>query len=217
MTPAQQRHETFDTAAAGLSAGEIETWRQEEPTLSGEFAKDCHAFSAYWRRCRASARTAAAAAAAQRTTQRAAAGRIQEAARAARVRFLRTHVDTVYDRLTAGRSRFVRLEHLVVQAADVVPGLVPSAHQIEAEAGRLQGEKSGLEIDQGLFLSAVLGSERSGRHLCHAMLLPLPEAQELLPQVSEGRADRTAGRVRPSRRQSRDRDAEASAFSQRRG
>ena len=59
----------------------------------------------------------------------------------ARVRFLRSHVDTIYDRLTAGRSRFVRLEHLAVAAADVVPGMVPNAHQIEAEAGRLQGEK----------------------------------------------------------------------------
>ncbi len=31
-------------------------------------------------------------------------------------------------------------------------------------------------------LSAVLGSERSGRHLCHAMLLPRADAQALLPQ-----------------------------------
>ena len=43
-------------------------------------------------------------------------------------------------------------------------------------------EGAGLEIDQGLFLSAILGSKQSGSHLCHAMLLPKPEAQALLPK-----------------------------------
>ena len=80
-----------------------------------------------------------------------------------------------------------------MQAADVVPGLVPTAQEIAAEADCLQGDKSGLEIDQGLFLSAVLGSERSGRHLCHAMLLPRAEAQALLPKLRAGRRGRTTG------------------------
>ncbi len=57
---------------------------------------------------------------------------------------------------------------------------MPAKEQIAAEDGLLQRDKSGLEIDQGLFISAVLGSERCGRHLCHAMLLPRPEAHELL-------------------------------------
>src|SRR5262249_9892184 len=43
------------------------------------------------------------------------------------------------------------------------------------------------EVDQGLFVSAVLRSERSGRHLCHAMLLARPEAHKLLPKyLKEG-------------------------------
>ena len=115
----------------------------------------------------------------------AAAAIIQETARASRTRFLRDHVDDVYDRLTEKRTRFVRVEHLVTQAADAVPGLVPSAQQIAAEDNCLQGEKSGLEIDQGIFLSAVLRSERAGRHLCHAMLLPRPEARQLLPKFEK--------------------------------
>jgi thioesterase DpgC len=170
--------------AAGLSGHEIEAWRQAAPTAAGEFGKDCAAFSAYWRQSerlldrlpRPPQRN---------DRERAAAGIIQEAARAARVRFLRGHVDAIYGRLTGQRSRFVRVEHLVMQAADLVPGLVPNARQIAAEAGCLQGEKSGLEIDQGHFVSAVLGSERSGRHLCQAMLLPLPEAQALLPRFQK--------------------------------
>jgi (3,5-dihydroxyphenyl)acetyl-CoA 1,2-dioxygenase len=84
--------------------------------------------------------------------------------------------------LTVRRSRFVRVEELVIRAAGVVPGLVPTAQEIAAEDGSPQRDKSGLEIDQGLFLSSVLGSERCGRHLCHAMLLPRPEAEALLPR-----------------------------------
>jgi thioesterase DpgC len=90
------------------------------------------------------------------------------------------HVNSVYDALTDGRARFVRVEHLVVEAARVVPGLVPEAREIAAEEGFLQKDKEGLEIDQGLFLAAVLRSEPSGRHLCHAMLLPRQEAIALL-------------------------------------
>jgi (3,5-dihydroxyphenyl)acetyl-CoA 1,2-dioxygenase len=107
---------------------------------------------------------------------------IQDRARAARERFLRRHSDAVYDALTVHRSCFVRVEELVVRAAGLVAGLVPSGQEIAAEAGCLQRDKDGLEIDQGLFLAAVLGSPRSGRHLCHAMLLPRPESTSLLRQ-----------------------------------
>src|SRR5262245_20782140 len=115
-------------------------------------------------------------------SEHAAAALIQDRSREARARFLRRHADAVYDAATARRSRFVRVEELVIRAADVVPGLVPTQQELAAEDGLIQRDKSGLEIDQGLFLSAVLGSERSGRHLCHAMLLPRTEAQALLPQ-----------------------------------
>jgi thioesterase DpgC len=126
-------------------------------------------------------------------SEHAAAEFIQERARDARVRFLRRHADAVYDALTQQRSRFVRVEELAIRAADVVPGLVPTAQDIAAEDGLLQRDKSGLEIDQGLFLSAVLGSVRSGRHLCHAMLLPRPEAQALLPQLERDGAVKLDG------------------------
>jgi thioesterase DpgC len=107
---------------------------------------------------------------------------VLDRARAARVLFLQMHGEAVYDALTVRRSHFVRVEDLVIRAAGVVPGLVPTAQEIAAEDGFLQRDKSGLEIDQGLFLAAVLGSERCGRHLCHAMLLPRPDAVALLPQ-----------------------------------
>jgi thioesterase DpgC len=115
---------------------------------------------------------------------------VSHRARQSRVRFLHEHADAVYDALTGNRSRFVRIKELVETAARQFPGLVPTAQAIAAEEGLRQSEKAGLEIDQGLFLSAILRSKQSGPHLCHAMLLPKPEAQALLPRFAkEGRIE----------------------------
>jgi (3,5-dihydroxyphenyl)acetyl-CoA 1,2-dioxygenase len=78
----------------------------------------------------------------------------------------------------------VRLERLIAEAPRLVPGLVPDPQQIAAEDGLLQKDKAGLEVDQGLFVSALLRGERSGPHLCQAMLLPRPEAEELLRELA---------------------------------
>jgi (3,5-dihydroxyphenyl)acetyl-CoA 1,2-dioxygenase len=168
-------------AAAGLPAADVDAWLRTEPGEATDFAPDREKFSAYWQ---ISARLLGRLPQKPRRNARedAAAALIQDKARDARLRFLRRHADTVYDAVTQQRSRFVRVEELVIRAADIVPGLVPTQQELAAEEGLIQRDKSGLEIDQGLFLSAVLGSERSGRHLCHAMLLPRGEAQALLPQ-----------------------------------
>jgi (3,5-dihydroxyphenyl)acetyl-CoA 1,2-dioxygenase len=169
-------------AGAGLAAREIREWLQAEPGETTDFPADREKFSGYWQR---SARLLGRLPHKPRRSEReqAAGQLIQERSRDARMRFLGRHGDAVYDALTVRRSRFVRVEDLVIRAAGVVPGLVPTAQEIAAEDGVLQRDKGGLEIDQGLFLSAVLGSERSGRHLCHAMLLARPEAEALLPQL----------------------------------
>ena len=168
-------------AAAGLASDAVSAWAKAEPRETRDFAGDSRAFSAFWQQ---SARLLGQMPqpAHRQDRERAAARLIQEAAREARVRFLRAHADAVYDALTDKRSRFVRVEELVVAAAGLVPGLVPAPQEIAAEAGALQRDKAGLEIDQGLLISALLRSERSGRHLCHAMLLPRSEAQALLPK-----------------------------------
>ena len=174
-------------AAGGFAGGDIEAWLRAEPGEATEFPADRDNFSNYWR---TSARLLSRLPQKpdRSASENAAAALIREKARNARSRFLRRHADAVYDALTERRSRFVRVEELVIRAADLVPGLLPTAQELAAEDGLIQRDKSGLEIDQGLFLSAVLGSERCGRHLCHAMLLPRPEAQSLLPQFArEGR------------------------------
>ncbi len=105
--------------------------------------------------------------------------------RATRDAFLREHVGAVYDAITDGRTKFVRVEELIYRAAEFFPGLVPSRAQIDVEVGRLQRDKAGLEIDQGILLSHILGDERAGTHLCHAMLLPRAESQAALERFTE--------------------------------
>jgi thioesterase DpgC len=81
-------------------------------------------------------------------------------------------------------------------AAELLPGLVPSAEQVAAEAQLLQRDKEGSEIDQGLLFSRILANPLTGAHLCHAMLLPRPEARERLPALRErGMLDLGAARV----------------------
>jgi thioesterase DpgC len=189
---ARETDTTDCLVAAGVALGDVKAWLQAEPGEAIEFSADRTKFSEYWARL---ARLFGRLPQKPRrsASEHAAAEFIQERARDARVRFLRRHADAVYDALTQQRSRFVRVEELAIRAADVVPGLVPTAQDIAAEDGLLQRDKSGLEIDQGLFLSAVLGSVRSGRHLCHAMLLPRPEAQALLPQLERDGAVKLDG------------------------
>jgi len=198
MTTASEGDAAERLTAAGLPAKDVGDWLQAEPDEATDFTGDRRKFSGYWEKSKRLLERLAPKPR-RNAAEEAAAGIIQDHGRAARVRFLRRHCDIVYDALTVRRSRFVRLEDLVTRAAAVVPGLVPTVQEIAAEAGLLQRDKSGLEIDQGLFLSAVLGSERSGRHLCHAMLLPRPDAEALLPQFErEGRVELAGASVHRS-------------------
>jgi thioesterase DpgC len=119
--------------------------------------------------------------AARTSEQRAEAAAALAEIRSSRVRFMDTYGDDVYDVLTEHRTRHLRLAELVRAAADVFPGLVPTDAALAAERGRAQAAKEGLEIDQGIFLRAVLRSPRSGPHLVDAMLRPTPRALRLLP------------------------------------
>lgn len=182
--PASPSNDLDALAAAGLASDEVNSWRRAEPGEARDFARDRKSFSRYWRKSRLlldrlplPARRSA--------PDRSAAECIEEAARGARVRFLRKHCEAIYEALTNRRSRFLRVDELVAAAARLVPGLVPSSEEIAADHACLQKEKLGVEIDHGLFLSAVLACGRAGRHLCHAMLLPRREAEALRPQFEK--------------------------------
>jgi thioesterase DpgC len=122
--------------------------------------------------------------------QRAAADTAKDQARAARAWFMDRHADAVYDELTEGRRRYLRLAELAEAAAAAFPGLVPGAKELAAERGRPQAGKEGHEIDQGIFFSKVLGSSLAGPHLLDAMRQPTPRALRLLPEFARtGSAD----------------------------
>jgi (3,5-dihydroxyphenyl)acetyl-CoA 1,2-dioxygenase len=77
-----------------------------------------------------------------------------------------------YDRLTEGRTRFVRVDELCAHAE-----FLGSKAQLDAEASLPLKDKQGLERAQGQFLGHVLGDPAAGTHLCHAMLLPHPKTK----------------------------------------
>jgi thioesterase DpgC len=106
-----------------------------------------------------------------------------------REEFLREHVERVYDELTDGLTKALRDDELLAAAAELHPGLVPSAAEMATESERRLADKQGLEIAQGLFLSHVLASPRAGSHLVWAMLRPTREALE---RIDDFRADGVA-------------------------
>ena len=168
--------------AAGIAADAVSAWRAAVPGPARDYAQDCRRFSDFW--LQSNRLTGLLPPPGRRSDgERAAAVGIVAAARAARTEFLRSHVDALYDALTAGRSRPVRVTELARTAAAAVPGLVPTSAQIAAEDGCLQRDRSGIEIDQGVLISAVLGSPEAGRHLCHSMLLPRPQSLDLLERL----------------------------------
>jgi enoyl-CoA hydratase/carnithine racemase len=117
-------------------------------------------------------------------------------ARAARKRYLATHARTLYRQLTRDYTRLLRVDDLAYAAADLVPGLAPTRAQVAAESARLQRDKQGIEIDQGILVSAFLADPVAGRHLCHAMLLPKPESLARLADFErDGRVDLGAAEV----------------------
>jgi thioesterase DpgC len=114
--------------------------------------------------------------------QHSVAGVIQLRVRESREQFLSHHAEAVYRKLTGNLDNFVRVEDLCYAAAKLIPGLVPSRKQVDAEAELMQGEKDGIEVDQGIFLANVLAHKKCGMHLCAAMLQMKKAAIERMPE-----------------------------------
>ncbi len=158
----------------------VKGWARTAPARTTELATDKAGFGHFWQRstellARLPAKPK------RNADEAAAAAEVLALARESRTRFMRAHARGVYDTLTAARKRYVRVDELCERAATEYPGLVPNEKDLARESGIAQGEKDGLEVDQGIFLSQVLGEPLSGAHLCHAMLLPRADSRELLP------------------------------------
>ena len=180
MTPAAE----LDRAVlerAGLSAADVERWVASHGAPSSSFAAQSEATAEYLirgeelhaRLPRPANRTAA-------EVQAAAVLRLTLGV--VRDEFLAAHVDELYELLTVACTKPLRLEELVYAAAELVPGLVPTRAEIEAERELALSEKGGLELAQGLLAAHVLASPGPGRHLIDAMLRPRPEVSELLAE-----------------------------------
>jgi thioesterase DpgC len=185
-------------ARAGLSAAEVADWSASVPGPQDSFPAAAQAVSAFLGRGRALTQRLPAPAACT-ADERAAREAIGGVMNGAREHFLRAHTAALYDALTAGRTRPLRLGELVAQAATLVPGLVPSPAEMDAERGRALPDKEGIEFAHGLLISHVLALPGPGRHLIGAMLQPTAAAFEHLGQLRDtGTAD--LGPVRVTRR-----------------
>jgi (3,5-dihydroxyphenyl)acetyl-CoA 1,2-dioxygenase len=150
-------------------------WAEAAPAVTGDRARDGDAFARFWRE--GSEHLSRLPPKPKRTaTEAEAAAFLLAACRAAREKFAGAHAASIYRALTQDHTRFLRLEELAYTAAHAAPGLVPTREEVAREDGP-QKDKDGCEVDQGLFLAAVLADPRAGAHLCHAMLLPRPEAR----------------------------------------
>lgn len=96
---------------------------------------------------------------------------------------LRRDVAPMYEELTDGLRRQLRVAELVYAAAEAYPGLLPTRPDIDAERELPQKDKRGLEIAQGIFVAHVLADARAGLHLMHSMSQPKPEAQALVEEL----------------------------------
>jgi (3,5-dihydroxyphenyl)acetyl-CoA 1,2-dioxygenase len=108
-------------------------------------------------------------------------------------------VEQLYDELTDRCTRSVRLEELVYEAAERVPGLVPTRAEMEPERARKLADKEGLELAQGLLIAEFLQVPRTGRHLVESMLHPTQLALDHLDELrTNGSVD--LGHARVTRR-----------------
>ncbi|MFN0161559.1 MAG: enoyl-CoA hydratase/isomerase family protein [Burkholderiales bacterium] len=176
-------------AAAGLPGAEATALAAESPTLTGDFDADRARFSVYWRRSRSLFERLPAKPRRDPDSARAAEA-LQQAARGARTAFAEAHIETIYRRLTAELTRHVRAENLIYDAAELVPGLVPTRADVEVELTKRQADKEGVEVDQGLIFSRLMAKEFAALHLLHSMMLPLPDSLARAADFARtGRAD----------------------------
>src|SRR5436305_1245680 len=76
------------------------------------------------------------------------------------------------------------------------PDILPTQTELATERDRMQADKDGLEIHQGLFVSHVMAHPACGHHLIRSMLRPRAESLELLPKfIATGHADLGTARV----------------------
>lgn len=162
-----------------ISKNPLNVWLRSGPSLGAKPEADARALTAYVA-SGAKFLELLGPKSARSLEQAALASDIHEACRAVRRRFMALHADWLYDTLTQGFTIRRTLRELVFGAAERCPGLVPTLTQIAQERTLLQSDKEGYEIDQALFLHALLSSQKIGRHIVESALRPTVRAVKLL-------------------------------------
>src|SRR5262252_5286724 len=112
--------------AAGFASGDVNEWLSTHPQLCGDFGPDSLACSNCWalgQRLRAKAPAKAA----RNSNDAAAIEAVHRKERGLRERFLSLHVKELYAKVTARGTKSLRLEELMGETAQLVPGLTPDA------------------------------------------------------------------------------------------
>ena len=151
--------------------------------MTGHFQRDADAHSEFWRR--GHELLGALPEKAKRNPEQArAAETILRTGHESREAFMLRHAGAVYGALTKDQTNFVRADVLAYEAAALVPGLTPTRAQVYAQSEKMQRDKDGIEVDQGIFFAHVLAHPSAGKHFCHAMLLPRPESLARLEEFT---------------------------------
>jgi len=165
-----------------IAADAVASWAATRPDIAGHFHLDADAHSTFWHR--GYDLLAALPEKPKRNPEAArAAETILRVGRESREAFLTRHAEAVYRALTRDQMKFVRAEPLAYQAADLIPGLTPTRAQVAEQAKKMQRDKDGIEVDQGIFFAQMLAHPSAGTHFCHAMLLPKEDSAARLPEL----------------------------------
>jgi thioesterase DpgC len=165
-----------------IAADAIASWAGTRPDVTGHFQLDVDAHSKFWHRGYELLDSLPEKPKRNPEAARAAAT-ILRVGRESREAFLIRHAEAVYRALTKDQTKFVRAEPLAYQAADLIPGLTPTRAQVAVQTEKMQRDKDGIEVDQGIFFAHVLAHPGAGTHLCHAMLLPKEDSVVHLPEL----------------------------------
>ena len=145
-----------------IATDAVASWAGNRADVTGHFALDADAHSIFWRR--GHELLAALPEKPKRNPEQArAAETILRVGRESREAFLAHHAETVYRKLTRNMTAFVRADVLAYEAASLVPGLTPTRAQVYAQGEKMQSQKDGIEVDQGIFFAHILARPDS-RH-----------------------------------------------------
>jgi thioesterase DpgC len=159
------------------------SWAATRPEIAGYFQQDAETHSKFW--LKGYALLEALPEKQKRNPEQGrAAETILRVGRESREAFMLRHAQAVYAALTKNQTNFVRADVLAYEAASLVPGLTPTRPQVEAQGEKMQSQKDGIEVDQGIFFAHVLARPDTGTHFCHAMLLPRTEALARLDEFT---------------------------------